>query len=94
MTNRTLYIVAYDVASPRRLRKLLNIVKEFATGGQKSVFECFLTKAEHASLLNKIKTVINVNEDKVFVLRMDPRCRVDTIGIAESPTDSLFFYQG
>ena len=39
MTRRALYIVAYDVAKPSRLRKVHRTVKRFATGGQKSVFE-------------------------------------------------------
>ena len=42
MSKRALYIATYDVADPTRLRKVHHVVKRFATGGQKSVFECFL----------------------------------------------------
>jgi len=40
MKNRQLYLAAYDVSCPRRLRKALYVLRGFASGGQKSVFEC------------------------------------------------------
>lgn len=46
MSNRDLYIAAYDISSARRLRAALKLVKGHATGGQKSAYECFLTPAE------------------------------------------------
>jgi hypothetical protein len=51
METRSLYLAAYDVADPRRLRAALGIVKGFSTGGQKSVHECFFTAGERTRLL-------------------------------------------
>ncbi len=42
---RTLYLVAYDVRRPSRLRKALRVLKDYASGGQKSAFECYLSAA-------------------------------------------------
>ncbi len=93
VVNRILYLVAYDITCPRRLRKALFAIKEYACGGQKSVFECFLTNAERAALQKSLEDIMDEREDKVFILRLDPRCRVDTLGIARPPSDPAFFYQ-
>lgn len=36
------YLAAYDVSDPKRLQQALHVLRDYATGGQKSVFECFL----------------------------------------------------
>ena len=49
MSSRILYIAAYDVSEDRRLRQALMVLRNYATGGQKSVFKCFLSPAEKQS---------------------------------------------
>jgi len=94
MIERDLYIAAYDVASPRRLRAVLKLIKQYATGGQKSAYECFLSAWEKRKLLADLREVIDPDEDRVLLIRLDPRSRVHTLGIAEAPSDPLFFYCG
>ena len=94
MSERGLYIAAYDIASPKRLRATLKVIKGHATGGQKSAYECFLTAAERRKLLDDLRTVIDPEEDRVLLIRLDPRSRVHTLGIAEAPKDPPYFYCG
>ncbi len=94
MSSRMFYLAAYDVADPKRLAKAFGIVKRYATGGQKSVFECWLTEAEKAVLLGSIRRLLYPPEDRFFLLRLDPRSRTRTLGLAVPPTDLSFFYQG
>jgi CRISPR-associated protein Cas2 len=94
MNGRDLYIAAYDVASQRRLRTVLNLIKRYATGGQKSAYECFLTPAERRNLLSELRSAIQPDEDRVLLIRLDPRSRVHTLGIAEAPHDPPFCYCG
>ncbi|MGC8791852.1 MAG: CRISPR-associated endonuclease Cas2 [Bryobacteraceae bacterium] len=68
-----LYVAAYDVSAPRRLRTPLYILKAHATGDQKSVFECFLSESERASLLAEISLVIEEKEDSFLLVRLEPR---------------------
>lgn len=94
MSKRTLYLAAYDISAPRRLRRVLGIVKDFATGGQKSAYECFLDKAEKHEILNRVLNSIDPHEDRFFLLRLKEKPRVHVLGIAVQPADPSFFYQG
>lgn len=94
MPERTLYLAAYDVADPGRLRDALKVLKGYASGRQKSVFECFLTAAERQRLLGQVRAVLDLTEDRFFLVRLDPRSRIRTLGIAVAPADPPWFYVG
>ncbi len=70
---------------------LLDVLKGYSTGGQRSVFECFLSEGERSSLLGEVAAVLD-GEDRFFLVRLDPRSRVITLGIAVAPEDPPFFY--
>ena len=94
MTQRHLYIAAYDISSDARLRDALKILKAYASGRQKSVFECFLTPAEHRELLAAVRGVINQIEDRFVMIRLDPRGKIRVRGRGVAPTDPPWFYLG
>jgi len=91
---RALHLIAYDVGDAKRLSKMLHMIKEHATGGQKSVFECYLTKQERKFLLQDIASILDHEEDKFFLLRLDPRGFVQGMGCAILPEDPAFYYVG
>jgi len=91
---RNYYIAAYDIASPKRLQNALGVLKEFATGGQKSVYECPLTLAEREELLQRMALVIDELEDRFCLLRLEPKAKMRTLGIAVSISRSGLFYAG
>ena len=92
--SRTLYIVSYDICDPRRLARALKIVRAYATGGQKSVHECWLEPSDLAVLKRDLAAVIDAGEDSVLFVRLDPRMRPRTLGIARPPSDPAFFFVG
>lgn len=94
MANRPLYLAAYDIADDGRLARALRVLRNYATGGQKSVFECFLSDAERRLLLSEVRDVIDLDEDRFFLLRLDPRSRTRVLGVAVRPADPDFFYIG
>ncbi len=94
MTQRTLYIAAYDISSDARLRDALRILKGYASGRQKSVFECFLTAAEREGLLGEVRGVIDPIEDRFLLVRLDPRGKVRVRGRGVKPADPPWFYVG
>lgn len=91
---RQLYLVAYDVRDPKRLRLTHQVLKEFACGGQKSAFECYLTQREREELVGRVEQVIDTEEDALLVIRLTDRDTVSTLGIAVKPADELYTYLG
>ncbi len=94
MPERDLYLAAYDVSRPSRLAAALHAVRAYATGGQKSVHEVFLTQAERGDLLRDMALILDEQEDRFLLLRLDPRARVHTLGKAQEPADPDLFYLG
>jgi CRISPR-associated protein Cas2 len=94
MTQRTLYLAAYDITDPSRLRRALHVLRDYATGGQKSVFECFLTPAEKQELETRMNELLDHEADRFFTLRLCPRRKPLTLGIGTRPVDPTYFYFG
>ena len=68
MPNRILYLAAYDVTDPDRLQAALRVLKGYACGGQKSVFECFLTDRERQTLVFEVRQVLDLARDRFLLL--------------------------
>jgi CRISPR-associated protein Cas2 len=91
---RRLYVIAYDVTDQRRLTHVREVLKAYSTGGQKSVYECWLSPAELVEVTETLQSLIEVREDRVHIVTLDGRSRPATLGIAVSPSDPAFFYFG
>ena len=91
---RPLYLAAYDVADPKRLRKVRQVTRQLATGGQKSVFECFLTAAERRGLIRDACSLLDEEEDRFALLRVEERTRPVLLGIATPAGETGFRYIG
>lgn len=94
MAQRDLYLAAYDISEPRRLNAALKRTRAYATGGQKSVHELFLTPVERQKLVADMSVLIDMATDRFLLLRLDPRSRVHTLGKAVAPADPDYFYVG
>ena len=91
---RILYIVAYDIRKPERLNRVRYFLKGYSTGGQKSVYECFLTEGELKFITRKLNNIIREDEDRVHIFVLDGRSKTHTLGTAIQPKDPSFFYIG
>lgn len=91
---RRLYLAAYDISSPSRLRAALYLLKGVASGRQKSVFECFLTNSERLELIEEISRIINPIEDRFLLLPLASATLIKTLGKGMAPKDEAYFYIG
>ncbi|RMD85018.1 MAG: CRISPR-associated endonuclease Cas2 [Candidatus Dadabacteria bacterium] len=94
MAQRGLYLAAYDIRDDRRRYQALQWLREFSTGGQKSVFECFLTEDERIALLTGMTRIVDFSTDSFVLIRLDPRAKVHTLGKGRPPADPDVFYIG
>jgi CRISPR-associated protein Cas2 len=92
--HRQLYLAAYDIRDDRRRIGALKLLRGYATGGQKSVHEVWLTEAEKRDVLDDMTYLLDDGTDRFFLLRLDARSRTLVIGRAVAPTDPDYFYIG
>lgn len=69
---RTTYIVTYDIADDKRLRKAFNACKNFGNHLQYSVFECDLSAGELVEMEAELKGIIKHDEDQVLFVALGP----------------------
>ncbi|WP_457676810.1 CRISPR-associated endonuclease Cas2 [Thiolapillus sp.] len=92
---RHLHLIAYDIAHPRRLRRALREARTYALDGQKSVFECFLSRKEKSKLGQTLREIINPEEDRLLIIRLPPESRMHHIGArALQITDGAWIIAG
>ena len=65
---RRRYLIAYDIADAKRLRRVIKVMEAFGERLQYSVFLCDLSGAERASWEGSIRTVVNMGEDSVVCI--------------------------
>ena len=94
MPDRDLYLAAYDVTDADRLQAALHVLKGYASGGQKSVFECFLTARERLALLAEVRGMLDAAEDRFLLLPLPDAGGIRALGIAVRPSDPDFYYVG
>jgi len=92
--SRTLYLIAYDITDDKRLSDVREFLKGYSTGGQKSVYECFLTDGELRYVAERLRMLIYSRHDRVHIFQMDARSKTHTLGIGVQPKDPSYFYIG
>ncbi|HNQ87693.1 MAG TPA: CRISPR-associated endonuclease Cas2 [Verrucomicrobiota bacterium] len=69
---RTTYLVCYDIANDKRLRRVFKACKSFGDHLQFSVFECDLNPAERVEMEETLGQIIKHDEDQVMFVTLGP----------------------
>ncbi len=64
------YLISYDVSDAKRLRQMHKLMMGYAKPMHYSVFIGHLLASERRALEEKIKSIISLNEDRVFFARL------------------------
>jgi CRISPR-associated protein Cas2 len=85
--DQRLYIVAYDIADPKRWRRVFKLMKGYGEWVQLSVFQCRLTPRQHAELIALLDGMIHHTQDHIVLMDLgladNVTPRVVSIGKAE-----------
>lgn len=65
------YIAVYDIASERRLPKILKIFRKYMYWIQNSAFEGELNESQFSSLKKELSQVIDKREDSILFFRAE-----------------------
>lgn len=81
---RDLYLIAYDICNPRRLNRVCRYLTGYKVGGQKSVFEIWATPAELGNIQSELDQLMDPDEDRLHILRLDPRMKPQCFGQSQT----------
>ncbi|RLP07629.1 CRISPR-associated endonuclease Cas2 [Propionibacterium australiense] len=83
---RRRYLIAYDIANPKRLRAVVKLMEDFGTRLQYSVFLCDLRRAELAVWRTALTDVVELKEDSVVVIDLGAvgATPIEVIGLARN----------
>lgn len=89
---RQLYLACYDITNQRRRAVALKLIRCYATGGQRSVHELYMTHAERETLVKDMRALLEATEDRFQLVALDPRSKVFALGKAVRSTAPECFY--
>ena len=72
MSQRTRYLVSYDISDPKRLRRVARVIESFGSRLQYSVFECPLDGLRLAELKALLQPLLHHSEDQVLFVSLGP----------------------
>jgi CRISPR-associated protein Cas2 len=68
MREEHLYLVAYDIADPKRWRRVFRVMEGFGEWLQLSIFQCRLSVQRHAELIALLDGIIHHSDDHVILV--------------------------
>lgn len=94
MPKRDLYLLAYDVVDDRRRGRALDIVRAYGIDGQLSAHECLFSPGERREIWRRLTALLDPTEDRLMILRLDPRLETVVLGRPAAPPAGTLFYAG
>lgn len=77
MADERLYIVAYDIADPKRWRRVFKIMNGHGRWLQLSLFQCRLTARRKAEMAARLDREIKSGEDHLVIVDVGPAHNAD-----------------
>ncbi len=78
MTDEQFLLIVYDISNDKRRTKLHNVLLDYGTPVQYSVFECILDKKQREKLDKAVRKVIRPRIDQVRTYHLCAACAAKT----------------
>lgn len=78
------YLIMYDIADPKRLRKVHQLCKKYGLPQQYSVFEARLTQRKFITFLREATQIIHQVEDQLVCIPICETCRSQVHALGKS----------
>ena len=88
-----LFLVAYDIREPRRLRRVAKVCEDFGIRVEYSVFECDLPEERFRELWRSLESEIDSEDDALLAYRICASCvrRIESMGSVVRPGRPLLY---
>jgi len=77
------YLVCYDIREEHRLARVYKLMKQMGIHVQYSVFHCRLTWNELVELKEKLKGIVDENEDDIRIYPLPQEYKVTIMGCGD-----------
>lgn len=67
-----LYIVTYDISDSKRWRRVFRLMKGYGDWLQLSVFQCRLSRKQHAEMIALLDGIIHHSDDHILIMDIGP----------------------
>lgn len=87
------YLVCYDMADDSRRQRLGELLLDYGSRVEESVFECMLDPSLARQMEDRIRRVVDTGADKVLIYGLCESCanRGISIGTVERPVEAEFY---
>jgi CRISPR-associated protein Cas2 len=89
-----LYLIAYDIADPRRLSQVHRALKKQGLPVQYSVFTVVMKRRTLLRLLERLNVLIKSTEDDIRCYRLPEHADIKALGRQYFPEDVMLFTGG
>jgi CRISPR-associated protein Cas2 len=81
------WLVCYDIADPKRLRKVATCCADYGERRQFSVFLCRLSATDFVRLRSRLYDLIKLDEDQILFIPLCGKCvlQIESLGLATDP---------
>jgi len=69
-----IYMICYDIASPRRLSRVARVLEDFGVRVQYSFFQCEISAERLRELKQRLLKEIHLKEDSLFIYPLCEDC--------------------
>ncbi|HBM15073.1 MAG TPA: CRISPR-associated endonuclease Cas2 [Lentisphaeria bacterium] len=89
-----LYIIAYDIREPKRLRKVAKTCEDYGIRVEYSVFECDFSEEIFREFWDKLKLHVDEDEDSLLAYRICGSCvqKIESSGAVVRPGKPLLYF--
>lgn len=87
MAHKKLYIICYDIEKDKQRNKIAKALENYGKRVNYSVFECFLTPAQHRLIYSKLMKNMNEKTDKIKIYAMCQNCYVSSDELGKKDYD-------
>jgi len=77
MSDDRVFIVTYDIADPKRWRRVFKAMQGYGDWLQLSVFQCRLSRRRRQELETRLRGLIRNGEDHVLLIDVGPADRIE-----------------
>jgi len=86
-------VISYDIEDDKKRYKVSQVLENYGTRVQYSVFECIINEQQLKEIKEKTKNIVDKEKDSIRIYIICENClkKIDIIGIGEITRDLDFY---